>query len=116
MASNYADDARLLELYPELEGAFALARREVWLEVAKGLVFVDAYGNLLDAAHAAMTGHLLDYAGKAGGKKASSKSVGPASYTYAVAPPSSELAETKYGRDLLIMRRSRMTSSVVVAT
>lgn len=109
MAAVYADDARLLALYPEL-AEVAPAQREVWLEVARGIVFAETFKKILDAAHAAMTGHLLTVAGlTAGGKKVQSKSLGPASVTYAVGqvPPDEQLAETTYGEHYLLLLRSR---------
>lgn len=117
MAASYADDARLLELYPELEAAYSSALREVWLGVAQGIVFADMFGDTLDAAHASMAAHLLDAPNNTAAKgKVASKSVGPASITFAVAPVNEELAETKYGRVYLAIRRSRMSASVVVVT
>lgn len=111
MAAVFADDARLLELYPEL-AEVAPAQRAVWLEVAQGIVFAETFKKTLDAAHAAMTGHLLTVAGltkQGGGKKVQSKSLGPASITYAVGqvPPDEQLAETTYGEHYLLLLRAR---------
>ena len=114
MAATYATDARLVELYPALAEQ-SPALREVWLKVAEGMVHEETFDDILDAAHAAMTGHLLTHGTKKGGAKVSSKSLGPASYSYAVAPVSSDLQETKYGRDFLLMLRTRVATVVGVA-
>lgn len=115
MAASYADDARLLEIYPDLSAVDA-SLRAVWLEIAQGLVFAETFGDTLDVAHAAMTGHLLTRPKSGGGSgKAQSKSLGPASVTYAVKPPTSELEETGYGQDFLLILRSRCATVVGAA-
>lgn len=114
MAAAYATDERLVELYPALADVSS-ALREVWLKVAQGMVHTETFGDILDAAHAAMTGHLLTHGTSKGGAKVSGKSLGPASYTYSVAPALTDLQETKYGRDFVLMRRTRVATVVGVA-
>ena len=117
MAAVYADDARLLELYPELS-AYDPAVRLVWLAVAQGVVYAETFSNSLDVAHAAMTGHLLEVhpESKGTGAEAQSMSLGPASITFGSGneKPGEDLSTTKYGRHYAILLRSRVASVVGV--
>lgn len=114
MAATYADDARLLEIYPDLSAVDA-SLRAVWLEVAQGIVYAATFGPILDAAHAAMTGHFLTRGTSKAKGQVQSKSLGDASYTYAAKPPDSELSETKCGRDFLTFLRARCATVVGAA-
>lgn len=118
MAAVYATDARLLELYPELQ-VYDVAVRLVWLAVAEGIVYAETFGNSLDVAHAAMTGHLLEThpESKGTGADLQSMSLGPATATFGSGNevPGEDLTTTKYGRHYKILLRSRVATVVGVS-
>lgn len=101
MAKQYADDAFLLELYPEAVDV-PPDRRVRWLAYARGIVHLENHGEKSDDAHASMTMHLLALQSSAPASlkknKIGSMSLGPGSISWAtMAVTESGLELTNYG-------------------
>lgn len=106
MAKAYATAS---DLPPEFSSVDA-AVSAYWLDMAKPLIGLDAWGTAASQAHALLAAHYMKLNGLGtggGGGAVASRTVGPVSESYAVTAPSDgDLGSTSYGLQYLALRRA----------